>query len=42
VQLLKKGGRITGVIVRDKEGYKKINASKGVILATAALRTTRN
>ncbi len=37
VQLIKKGGRIAGVVVRDREGYKKINASKGVILATGGI-----
>lgn len=36
-QLIKTGGRITGVIVRDGDGYKKINASKGVILATGGI-----
>jgi fumarate reductase flavoprotein subunit len=28
------GGRVTGVIVSDSSGYKKLNATKGVILAT--------
>ncbi|MGI6217628.1 MAG: FAD-dependent oxidoreductase [Coriobacteriales bacterium] len=34
-QLLREpGGRITGIIVEDADGYKQIDVSKGVILAT--------
>lgn len=35
IQLLKNTeGRVTGAIVEDIDGYKKINASKGVVVAT--------
>ncbi|MCI8424203.1 MAG: FAD-binding protein [Adlercreutzia sp.] len=35
VQLMQdESGAVTGAIVKDSEGYKQINASKGVILAT--------
>ena len=37
VQLIKKDDRVTGVIVKDKHGYIKINAFKGVILATGGI-----
>ncbi len=33
-QLVKEGDRVVGVIARSKDGYKRFNASKGVILAT--------
>jgi succinate dehydrogenase/fumarate reductase flavoprotein subunit len=36
-QLMKKGDAVTGVIVRDQDGYKKINARNGVILATGGI-----
>jgi fumarate reductase flavoprotein subunit len=36
-QLIKSGDTVTGVIVRDADGYKKINARKGVILATGGI-----
>ena len=34
VQLITEGGRVTGVIARDKDGYYAIKASKGVLLST--------
>ncbi len=34
VQLVKEDGRVTGVIAKDADGYFRVNASKGVILAT--------
>ena len=37
VQLIRQGGRVTGLIVKDADGYKRINASKGVILATGGI-----
>ena len=36
-QLIKEGDRVTGVVVSDAEGYKKVNATKGVILATGGI-----
>ena len=33
-QLVREGDKVTAVIVSDGEGYKKLNAAKGVILAT--------
>lgn len=36
-QLIKEGNTVTGIIVSDAEGYKKINARKGVILATGGI-----
>jgi succinate dehydrogenase/fumarate reductase flavoprotein subunit len=36
-RLVREGNTITGVIVSDAEGYKKINARKGVILATGGI-----
>ncbi len=36
-RLIKEGETVTGVIVSDAEGYKKINARKGVILATGGI-----
>ncbi|MCI8593650.1 MAG: FAD-dependent oxidoreductase [Oscillospiraceae bacterium] len=36
-QLVREGGKVTGVIVRDKDGFRKINARKGVILATGGI-----
>ncbi len=36
-QLVKEDGRVTGVIVSDQDGYLKINARKGVILATGGI-----
>lgn len=37
-QLVQDGsGRVVGVIVSDEDGYKKMNASKGVILATGGI-----
>lgn len=36
-RLVKEGNTITGVIVSDAEGYKKINARQGVILATGGI-----
>lgn len=40
-QLIREGDRATGIIVRDAEGYKKINASKGIILATGGITDNR-
>jgi fumarate reductase flavoprotein subunit len=37
MQLIKKDKKITGVIVKDRDGYKRINATKGVILATGGI-----
>lgn len=34
VQLVKEGDRVTGAIAKTAEGYTRINASKGVLLAT--------
>ena len=34
VQLVAEGGRVTGVIAKDAQGYFKVEAAKGVILAT--------
>lgn len=36
-QLIRQGDKVTGVIVKDADGYKKINASKGVIIATGGI-----
>ena len=36
-QLVREGDAVTAVIVRDAEGAKRINASKGVILATGGI-----
>lgn len=36
-QLIREGDTITGVIVSDQDGYKKILANKGVILATGGI-----
>ena len=36
-QLIKENGRVVGVIVKDDEGYKKLMANKGVILATGGI-----
>lgn len=36
-RLVKEGDTITGVIVSDTKGYRKINARKGVILATGGI-----
>ena len=36
-RLITENGSVTGVIVSDKEGYKKIIARKGVILATGGI-----
>jgi succinate dehydrogenase/fumarate reductase flavoprotein subunit len=33
-QLIKEGDRVVGVIAKTEEGYRRFNASKGVILAT--------
>ena len=35
-------GSVTGVIVKDKEGYKKITAKKGVILATGGITDNKD
>jgi succinate dehydrogenase/fumarate reductase flavoprotein subunit len=40
-QLVKSGNTVTGVLVRDKDGLKKINARKGVILATGGISDNR-
>lgn len=40
-QLVKEGNAVTGVIVSDAEGYKKINARKGVIIATGGITDNR-
>ncbi len=37
VQLIREGDRVTGVIVKDADGYKRICARKGVILATGGI-----
>ena len=34
-------GRVTGVIAKDAQGYKKLNARKGVILATGGITDSR-
>ena len=39
-QLVREGDAVTAVIVRDAEGAKRINASKGVILATGGHHAT--
>lgn len=36
-QLIRENGRVTGVIVSDAKGYKKLNARRGVILATGGI-----
>ena len=36
-RLITENGSVTGVIVRDKDGYKRIKAQKGVILATGGI-----
>lgn len=36
-QLVAENGKVTGVVVSDADGYKKMNASKGVILATGGI-----
>ena len=36
-RLVKEDGRVTGVIVKDQTGYKKLTARKGVILATGGI-----
>jgi succinate dehydrogenase/fumarate reductase flavoprotein subunit len=36
-QLVKEDDRVTGVVVSDADGYKKINAALGVILATGGI-----
>ncbi|MEC4175469.1 FAD-dependent oxidoreductase [Adlercreutzia sp. R21] len=36
-QLVKEGDKVVGVVVSDDEGYKRMNASKGVILATGGI-----
>lgn len=36
-QLIKEDGRVTGVVVSDAEGHKRINATAGVILATGGI-----
>ncbi|MCF0121356.1 MAG: FAD-binding protein, partial [Oscillospiraceae bacterium] len=36
-QLIKENGRVCGVIVKDENGYKKLTATKGVILATGGI-----
>jgi succinate dehydrogenase/fumarate reductase flavoprotein subunit len=36
-RLVTENGAVTGVIVRDADGYKKINARKGVIVATGGI-----
>ncbi|WP_425800701.1 FAD-dependent oxidoreductase [Desulfitobacterium sp. Sab5] len=33
-QLVKEGDRVVGVVAKGKDGYKRFNASKGVIIAT--------
>jgi succinate dehydrogenase/fumarate reductase flavoprotein subunit len=40
-RLIKEDDTVTGVIVSDQEGYKKINARKGVILATGGITDNR-
>jgi succinate dehydrogenase/fumarate reductase flavoprotein subunit len=40
-RLLREGDTVTGVIVSDAGGYKKINARKGVILATGGITDNR-
>ncbi len=37
VRLVKENGRVTGAIVKTDEGYKKLNAKNGVILATGGI-----
>ena len=37
VQLVREGDRVSAVIIEDSEGYKKINAQNGVILATGGI-----
>ncbi len=36
-RLVTEGSNVTGVIVSDNEGYKKINARKGVVIATGGI-----
>ena len=36
-QLIKENGTVTAVVVSNADGYKKINATKGVILATGGI-----
>lgn len=36
-QLIVENGKVCGVVVSDKEGYKRMNAAKGVILATGGI-----
>lgn len=36
-QLVKEEGRVVGLVVSDDEGYKRMNADKGVILATGGI-----
>ena len=36
-QLIREGDRVTGVIVEDAEGFKKLNATRGVIIATGGI-----
>ncbi|MGI6104837.1 MAG: FAD-dependent oxidoreductase [Raoultibacter sp.] len=36
-QLIKEDGKVTAIVVQNEEGYKKINVSKGVILATGGI-----
>jgi hypothetical protein len=40
-QLVTEGPRVTGVVVSDREGYKKINPEKASSSPPAASRTTR-
>lgn len=40
-QLIRQGDRVTGVIVRDEQDFKKINAAKGVIIATGGITDNR-
>ena len=40
-RLVREGGTVTGVIVSDAGGYRKINARKGVILATGGITDNR-
>ncbi len=37
VQLVREGGRVTAVIVKDGEGFHRINARKGIIVATGGI-----
>lgn len=36
-QLIKEDGKVTAVVVQNADGYKKINVTKGVILATGGI-----